>query len=392
MTSVDTRSGSETEVAPQTAASGGTWLPLIEGLRGLAAVAVVIHHSWALSSQPHFFGWRIVGGLGEWGVDLFFLLSAFLLSPSFWRGERSIRLVTFYRRRFWRIAPAYYVNVALLFLFFADHNLVFSHQGLRQSIFNATFMQWLDPNTSSNLNVNGVLWTLTIEILLYIVMPLLAWVFWRNWWLSLAVLIAVGLGWRILVAVDGGGLIAFFFHHKPGPGAGIEHLYVGRQFPGYLQLFGIGIAARLLLQRTKRSLPGGRSALVLLLLLLPSLLWTLANVRSSDYQHWLWFSGYDLAMALLLLPPLYYAASRPGGELSWLGKAGAWTGTRSYSLYLWHFPLILSVYGIGTAGHPAQLSHWAWRLAFIYVGSLALAAVSYQLVEVPGLARMKRIR
>ena len=159
-------------------AAGHEWFPGIEVLRGFAATAVVIEHCWDLAQtgppDTSFLAYILLG-LGEWGVDLFFLLSGFLLAEFFWAGTGKRSTLEFYVRRFFRIAPAYYFCVAILFLFFAEHSLLFSMVGLKQIGANTTFTQWLWPNTSSNLNVNGSLWTLTIEMMLYAFMPLFAW-------------------------------------------------------------------------------------------------------------------------------------------------------------------------------------------------------------------------
>ena len=66
----------------------GTWYPGIEALRGIAALTVVADHAWSLSNQPHFPGYWIVEGFGTFGVDLFFLLSGFLLANTFWCDYR----------------------------------------------------------------------------------------------------------------------------------------------------------------------------------------------------------------------------------------------------------------------------------------------------------------
>ena len=58
-------------------------------------------------------------------------------------------------------------------------------------------------------------------------------------------------------------------------------------------------------------------------------------------------------------------------------------GERSYGLYLWHFPVILSIYGIGTVGNPADLHHLPLKIVAIFVISIALAWGSYSLVELP---------
>ena len=45
-----------------TAAASTPWMNGIEILRGVAALSVVLHHSWSLSAQPHFWGYEIVEG------------------------------------------------------------------------------------------------------------------------------------------------------------------------------------------------------------------------------------------------------------------------------------------------------------------------------------------
>ena len=156
----------------------------------------------------------MVEGFGLWGVMLFFMLSGYLLADTFWRSEPA-DLRVYFIRRFFRIAPAYYVCVGLLFLFFAGHRLVFSEQGAKQLLANATFTHYLFPGTSSSLNVNGALWTLTIEMLLYAFLPIMALLVRFNPWLGTGILIGIGLGWRAWVAWDGDWLRELLLRGQP---------------------------------------------------------------------------------------------------------------------------------------------------------------------------------
>ena len=73
----------------------------IEALRGVAAAAVVVDHCWALSGGKASFGIGIVQGLGTWGVNIFFMLSGYLLADSS-SGSTDVGKTTleFYIRRF----------------------------------------------------------------------------------------------------------------------------------------------------------------------------------------------------------------------------------------------------------------------------------------------------
>jgi hypothetical protein len=146
-------------------ADANRFMPGIEALRGLATIAVVICHMWALTTASQFAGWQIVVGVGQWAVNVFFLLSGFLLVAYFWTDGPRPSLREFYLRRFLRIAPAYWLSVAVLYLFLADRSTVFSEQGLRQAVANFTFTQWFFPTTAGSLNVNGVYWTLSDGLL-----------------------------------------------------------------------------------------------------------------------------------------------------------------------------------------------------------------------------------
>jgi peptidoglycan/LPS O-acetylase OafA/YrhL len=376
--------------SPIEAKPEGSFLPGIEVLRGVAAIAVVFHHSFSLSTQPHFFGYQIIEGFGEWGVDLFFCLSGFLLAEYFWNRSRKPSVGAFYIRRYFRIAPAYYVNLVILFVFFANHDALFSTFGLKQTAANLTFTHYLTPGTSSSLNVNGAMWTLTIEMLLYLFMPLMALLMLRRPALSVAGFVGLGVAWRLYVArlATGTGVEGLFFGTHNTVSEGIRRLFLQRQFIGALPLFALGMGLRWLMVSGR--LPARLTAatrhpsvLKLLLLLVPSVLSLAYIERASNYQHWIWFSFFDLVMCLLMLPAFLYAARPIAVPVTGVLRAGQWMGERSYGLYLWHFPVILSVYGMGPLLHPPEVSYiWA-RLLLIFVVSVGLAAASYSLVEHP---------
>ena len=388
---------------PSPTASGqlsasGAWLPGLDVLRGIAAAAVVVHHSFSLGGRPDVPGIAIWDGLGAWGVGLFFILSGYLLCDYFWRPRREAPLDVFWVRRFFRVAPAYYVQIGLLFLFFAAPSLLFSMQGVKQILTQVTFTHYYTPDTSSSLNVNGALWTLSIEMTLYLTMPLLAIAVGYpalrrrralvGPMLVVAALIAAAVGYRLLVAFQGGAMQTLYFGDvAPDAVAGVR-LYLARQFPGWLGLFALGIGLRWLVHQRylpDRLLGATRHRLwVFALLFVPSILWLLVTERAVFYTHPFLFATYDVILGALLLPPLLYAA-RPSSsdEGTREIRAGVWLGDRSYGLYLWHFPVILVVYERGTALLPPDTTHIGFRLVVIVLLSLALASLSYRFVEVP---------
>lgn len=376
-----------------------TWLPGIEALRGVAALTVVAHHSFSLSSEyvkapaDRFTGAWVIDGFGLWGVMLFFMLSGYLLADTFWRSEPA-DLRVYAIRRFFRIAPAYYVNLALLFLFFAAHKQVFSEQGAKQTLANVTFTHWLFPNQASSLNVNGALWTLTIEMLLYAFLPLMALLVRLNPWLGTALLVAIGLGWKAWVAYDGGFLHSIWYDQTVN--LPYENLYISRQFFGAVAIFALGIGARWLvvhghLDGVYRLLPRRLGVSSFLVLTLPSIALLYWVGEASFYTNPLLFTVYDFGIMLVLLPALLLAARPEQFSDSPLRRVSTWLGERSYSIYLWHFPLILAIYERGPFKRAAPDDGYWWRIPLAWALTMVFATVSYNCVERPGMEWGRRL-
>lgn len=359
-------------------------MPGIEVLRGIAASAVVVEHVFALTTEPHFRGYRIVEGLGEWGVALFFLISGYILSDYFWQPRDRWSARTFLVRRYFRIAPAYYVNVGVLFLFFAPYSEVFSHQGLKQVAANLTFSHWMFPNTASSLNVNGALWTLTIEMTLYLALPIMAPPMRNHPWLTSGLLFTIGMAFRVYVTT-GTALIHQYFGPHAG-GSDNARIFLIRQFPGVLPLFTIGMLVRFLHLRWDSSHDRNRrqtSVWVLLALLVPSLLalhWVETGL--SPAHRWL-FVVYEPLLVVALVPAVVYAGRVSPFRSGLASRELLWLGERSYSLYLWHFPIILAVFGRGAEINPPHMSYVGLRVLLVAVGSVAVASLSYNAIERP---------
>lgn len=371
-------------VRPVTTPAAQSWMPGIEIIRGIAALVVVAHHMWSLSTLPRFRWYWMVEGFGSFGVNIFFVLSAFLLSPPSWALRTRSDLASFWGRRAARIMPAYFVNVFLLFLFFVPVGVLFSTVGLKQVLANLTFTHQLFPSTIGSLGTNGVLWTLSVEFFLYLSLPFIGWLFSRAPFATFTAMMAAGTGWRLLIGLNGDGLRNFYFGDS-GVGIELQSLLVARQFVGYLPLFAIGMGARWVYEN-KRSWFEAREFTInlpiALGLLFPGMLFLVFVERAAFYTHWVWFSTFDTIVSVLIVPALLVAAA---GTLapSRVNRLAEWAGQRSYGLYLWHFPVILVAYERGIAYAPPVLSYWWARIAFILVITAILADVSYRAIEMP---------
>ncbi len=214
-------------------------------------------------------------------------------------------------------------------------------------------------------------------------------------WLATAGLIAIGLGWRGVVAYRGDGLRDFYF----GPTTldpGIQSLFIARQFIGAVSIFALGILARWLvvhghLDWFYRRLPARLGVSSFLVLMLPSIALLKWVEDGANFRNPLLFTVYDFGLMVVLLPALLLAARPAQFSASPLRTVTSWLGERSYSIYLWHFPIVLAIYERGPLKHlPASGGYW-WRLPAILVLTLVFASVSYQMVERPGMEWGRRL-
>lgn len=337
--------------------------PDIQGLRAIAVLLVMLFHF-----NP---AW-LPGGFV--GVDVFLVLSGYLivsilLNKKHQPGYRlTSTLCDFYVSRLKRIAPAYFAMLVLVSLLaavlFLPQDLAIYKEGLKQAAwFNsnhyfAGFGDYFAPANHEQPLLHT--WSLAVEIQFYLLAPLLVLLLPIKAlkWLFAALLITLtavaeyrlrGLGlhqatyyslYARLPEFLAGGLLALYIYTAAG----------GR--PWFASLGLVLLLASAALQPQLGHFPG-----------LPALL--------------------PVAGALLIL---LQPAQGPAGQLL-ASKPMVWLGELSYSLYLWHWPVLaLMRYYTGE-----QVLNMPFSLLFITL-TLALASLSYYTLEVPLRARHARYK
>jgi peptidoglycan/LPS O-acetylase OafA/YrhL len=175
----------------------------LDGLRALAAGLVLVYHFWALSKIPLPRPLEVVVQTGWVGVDIFFVISGFILflpwARAGWTGGR-VATRRFLENRLLRIVPAYWFNLVLLVVVMKS-SLLFSVEGLGKIFLNAAFLTGYAPPGTSGLLINPVAWTLCIEMTFYLLLPLIARFFVRNRWLVALPVVLLATALFKLVAI-----------------------------------------------------------------------------------------------------------------------------------------------------------------------------------------------
>ena len=369
----------------------------IEGLRGVAVLWVLVFHYVVVRSggfHDPFVEWfdgsrplHVVVRYGFLGVDLFFLITGFLLVLPWFKhaaeGRAQPAARGFYWRRIKRIVPAYYVQLMVLFFVFVPlinpdlwrsaSSFVLANLGLH-----TLFLHQLTPYSSASLSINGALWTLTLEAQYYVLLPLVAAWFVRAPMVAAGTFMATALLWQSLAAHDLAPLISIYATIGARwniPEADLRHL-AATQLPAYLGHFALGIlCGRAWLRH--RDMTANRVASLMLGALavgaLASLYAALAGGAAFFGEH----AGFVFPILMAIF--IWAAVSRNpawGGRLLGMPPL-AFIGRVSYSMYLYHLPLLL----LFNKYMPGGLDGFAFPCYFAIV--VGVGMISFRYVEQP---------
>jgi peptidoglycan/LPS O-acetylase OafA/YrhL len=361
-------------------------LDRIDVLRAAAILMVVCFHFLPSITGQYEFGWdglwRNVHDvqtsfiwflypltLGWSGVSLFFVISGFCIHYSFLKHEagssRKSFLRQFFWKRFWRIYPPYLITLVVFFL------LTFRHPEAETGANNFWLHLLLVHNLAAGAfnGINPSFWSLAVEMQFYLLFPVV---------LILRKKIGIRNTFWFFAAVSAiCRITALFLQDWSQPPSQYLWDFTLTLFVDWL--LGAWLAEKWL---SGERLFNASSGMVLLLgILAVALTW---NKITAAF---LGFTAFSLWYAALME---WYLFS--GKSLGGLEKMLVPVGLCSYSIYLWHQPLLGRVlYWLHRVGLPQTHAYTLAALPLVILAMVALGLISYKLIELTGISLGRRL-
>jgi len=386
--------------APPAGPRAGARFPCFDGLRAIAAISVVVYHTVThynvLSGE--YASWEWINRLGNFGVSAFFLMSGFLLYRPFvlahFRGDVAPNRQSFWRRRFFRIFPAYWIVLTVAVI------LGFASVGGISNFF-TSYALLQNYRFGYQLSGIGIEWTLVIEVSFYLALPFLASALRR---LSprdaplerKARGQLIGLAVMYLIATSTRVWSLWFLHdvaHHRGDWFPLSQVTLW--LVAYLDWFAAGmlLAVGSAWVACGRRLPWvGR-----LLAAYPWASWLIAlecywvalklNLPVSVFDNVTRIQSFGIAFVYGLVPffllfPAVFGPQDRGGIRRFLQlPVMVWLGTVSYGIYLWHLIYVKEVERWTLSG-SLSTNLFVW-LPVVFSLTVLTATASYYLIERP---------
>lgn len=351
------------------------YLPSIDSLRALAVLAVIIYHV-DVNYLPG----------GFLGVDLFFVLSGYLISSLIikeYRKTGSINLYNFYLRRARRLLPAVYFMITVGIILMVMFNEVLLKKSHLDAIFGYIYSSnwWYIFHKLDYFDSFGSqspfkhLWSLAIEEQFYMIFPLLFLLINSKkkgkdgtHKLSKSFLyIVLGLIFVSLVTH----ILLFDINN-------ISRIYFGTDTRAFSLLVGVVGAILYPMDKLNTKITPQENIVYSVISLISIATLITIMIYTSEYNTWLYRGGF-LLVAILGIIIIISSGKQHTVMAKLLSfKPVVFIGKISYSLYLWHFPILVLTTPVSEIGNP-NIFYVILRVILTFI----VAIISYVFVETP---------
>ncbi len=370
--------------------SSGSHFQALDGLRGVAILLVVAHHTLYVNPEHGFLA-RLIGCIisaGGLGVPVFFVLSGFLISypffqkretdPQFWyqRG--------YARRRLGKILPPFYLSIVLFVIFYwvQFHDSAYLDSAWKWATGLGNFIP-LEPG------FNRSYWSLIVESHFYIVLPLLFWITRglsgaKTGLMIFGILFFIPLLARHLTWPSGIFSLPDYTH-----ALNRETLFKLMRFPCQLDYFAWGILfaslyvplARGGLEKLRALGALGYAGAALLLVCLVYMGWWAGKFDFFATRSGVEMSHFLPALAVMLMLFFLFDAQSVGARILSMGWL-RFTGIISYEWFLFHGPIVQYFAQHNGPTHGSVLAY-AWRTVVPLVLTFVFSALVYRYFSLP---------
>ena len=351
------------------------YLPSIDSLRALAVLAVIIYHV-DVNYLPG----------GFLGVDLFFVLSGYLISSLIikeYRKTGSLNLYNFYIRRARRLLPAVYFMITVGLVVMVLFNEVLLRKSHLDAIFGYIYSSnwWYIFHKLDYFDSFGAqspfkhLWSLAIEEQFYMIFPLLFLLVNRK---KKSKDGSYKLNKNFLYVVLGLILVSLIAHILLFDINNISRIYFGTDTRAFSLLVGVVGAILYPMERLHAKVTPQQNMLYSVVSLVSIATLITVMIYTSEYNTLLYRGGFLLVAILGLI--VIISSGKQHTLMSRLlsFKPVVFIGKISYSLYLWHFPVLVLTTPVSEIGNP-NIIFVILRVILTFI----LATASYVFVETP---------
>ena len=343
----------------------------LDGIRAIAVIMVLAYHLKLALFKSGFLG-----------VTVFFVLSGYLITGiliSEVEEEGTIDLKNFWLRRIRRLVPAVMSMAVVIIFVSAVVNRIIFTKGCKDFLASVLgFNNWWQIfNKISYFEAAGVpspfthCWSLAIETQFYLIYPLILLGIYklaksRGEGQAKRGLLFAGV--TLLLALISVILMIVLFD----PQQDASRVYYGTDTRAFSLLFGALLAILWEYRMVPRKLSASVNMVLGSLSFAVLLVMTIAINGSSNF----WYRGGQFIGTILTVLVIYTVSGRKTWLIRFLSNPVLkWIGDRSYSIYLWHYPIILLI----SKGIKAS---W-WITLIEIVLSVVLAELSYRFIETP---------
>lgn len=344
------------------------YMPGLDGLRAVAVIAIIIYHL-----NPR---WLPGGFLG---VDTFFVISGYLITSLLLReyyNTRTIDLKNFWIRRFRRLIPAVFfmIGVVITYVLIFESEIIrtVKEDGIAAFVYMSNWWYIIEDVSyfeASEPRPLMHLWSLAIEEQFYIIWPVILLVMvlkfnnYKHIMLAVFSMTLISLLWMMFLALPYEDNSRVYF----GTDTRLQTLLLGVLlafiWPPFKLKRDIGRKIKLWIDSI------GIGALMIL---------TIFFITVDDSSHWIYYGGLYLITLVTLL--LIASSVHPSTVLPKIlgNPLFLWIGTRSYSLYLWHYPIIVLINLNFVQGQVPF-----YIILFQILLTVLCAEISYRWIETP---------